>query len=76
MKKFFKRLDYKLLILLVIIFVGIILSVTFPRVEYSDKIIIEIDNNNCEVSLLNNGRLIAKLKSNQPECKIYLIKKN
>ncbi len=74
MKKFFKRLDYKLLILLIIIFVGIILSVCLPRIEYSDKIVIEIDKKTCSVSLLDKDKLIAKLKSNVKDCKVYILK--
>ena len=74
MKKFFKRLDYKLAILLIIIFVGIILSVCLPRIEYSDKIVIEIDKKTCEVGLLNGDKLIAKLKSTTKDCKVYILK--
>lgn len=76
MKKFFKRFDYKLLILLIIIFVGIILSVCLPRIESAEQIVIEVNKKTCEVSLLNKDTLIAKLKSNQEECKIYLLNKN
>ena len=74
MKKFFKRLDYKLAILLIIIFVGIILSVCLPRIEYSDKIVIEIDKKTCSVSLLDKDKLIAKLKSDIKDCKVYILK--
>ena len=74
MKKFFKKLDYKLLILLIIIFIGIVLSVCLPRIEYSDKIVIEIDKKTCSVSLLDKDKLIAKLKSNILDCKVYILK--
>ena len=74
MKKFFKKLDYKLLILLIIIFVGIILSVCLPRIEYSDKMVIEINKKDCSVSLLDKDKLIAKLKSNKKDCKVYILK--
>ena len=76
MKKFLKRFDYKLLILLIIIFVGIVLSVCLPRVESDEQIVIEVNKKTCEVSLLNKDTLIAKLKSKQEECKIYLLNKN
>ena len=76
MRKFFKRFDYKLLILLIIIFIGIVLSVCLPRIETADQIVIEVNKKTCEVSLLNKDVLIAKLKSNQKECKIYLLNKN
>ena len=76
MKKFLKRFDYKLLILLIIIFVGIVLSVCLPRIESAEQIVIEVNKKTCEVSLLNKDTLIAKLKSNQEECKIYLFNKN
>jgi len=76
MKKFLKNADYKLLMLLFVIFIGIFLSVCLPRIEYSKKIIIEVDKKKCEVSLLNDGRLIAKLKSDKSDCKIYLLNKN
>ena len=74
MKKRFKRLDYKLLILLIIILIGICLSVYLPRVEYSDKIVIEINKKTCEVGLLDKDKLIAKLKSNKKDCKVYILK--
>ncbi len=74
MKKFFKKLDYKLMILLIIIFIGIVLSVCLPRIEYSDKIVIEIDKKTCSVSLLDKDKLIAKLKSNILDCKVYILK--
>ena len=74
MKKRFKRLDYKLLILLIIIFVGIILSVCLPRIVYSDKMVIEINKKDCSVSLLDKDKLIAKLKSNKKDCKVYILK--
>tara|TARA_Y100001937_G_scaffold32943_1_gene46980 strand:- start:198 stop:428 length:231 start_codon:yes stop_codon:yes gene_type:complete len=73
-KKFFKKLDYKLMILLIIIFIGIVLSVCLPRIEYSDKIVIEIDKKTCSVSLLDKDKLIAKLKSNILDCKVYILK--
>ena len=73
MKNFLKRLDYKLVILLIVIFVGIIMSVCLPRVESSERIVIKINKKQCEVSLLNNNKLIAKLTSDVKDCKIYLI---
>jgi len=76
MRKFFKRFDYKLLILLIIIFVGIILSVCLPRIETAEQIVIEVNKKTCEVSLLNKDVLIAKLKSDKKECRIYLLNKN
>ena len=77
MKKYIKKLDYKLLLLLVVILIGICLSVILPRVESAEQIVIEIDKKSCQVSLLNRERLIAKLKAKvNKECKIYLITKN
>mgnify|MGYP001388544969 CR=1 FL=1 len=73
MKNFLKKLDYKLVILLIIIFIGIILSVCLPRVEDADKIVIEINKKDCEVSLLDKDRLIAKLRSRDKNCKIYIL---
>jgi hypothetical protein len=76
-KKFFKRVDYKLAILLIIILVGICLSVCLPRIEHAEKIVIEINKKTCEASLLNKDRLIAKLKAKtKGECKIYFLTKN
>ena len=76
-KNFLKRLDYKLTILLIIILIGVCLSVCLPRIEHAEQIVIEINKKDCEASLLNKDRLIAKLKTRpKGECKIYFVTKN
>lgn len=49
------------------------MSVCLPRIESSERIVIKINKKQCEVSLLNNNKLIAKLTSDAKDCKIYLI---
>lgn len=49
------------------------MSVCLPRVESSERIVIKINKKQCEVSLISNEKLIAKLTGDVKDCKVYLI---